>query len=105
MELIDKDAVIAEIEKLQDSITSTAIDNRINKEQTEAYRVCVKLRSFIEDTLEAKEVDLNKKIKDYFDSQPIITRSQGVGYRLIPTGEEIAKYFFGLGIKTAQKGE
>ena len=105
MGLIDKDAVIAEIERLQDSIVLTAIDDRISKEQAEAYRVCVKLRSFIEDTLEVKEVDLNKKIKDYFDSQPIITRSEGVDYRLIPSGEEIAKHFFELGIKTAQKGE
>ena len=105
MELIDKDAVIAEIERLQDSIASTTIDNRINKEQAEAYRICVKIRSFIEDTLEVIEVNLNKKIKDYFDSQPIITRSKDVDYRLIPTGEEIAKYFFELGIKTAQKGE
>lgn len=61
MELINKDAVIAEIERLQDSIKATAIDNRISKEQAEAYRVCVKLRSFIEDTLEVKEADLNKK--------------------------------------------
>lgn len=55
MGLIDKDAVIAEIERLQDSIKATAIDNSISKEQSEAYRVCVKLRSFIEDTLEVKE--------------------------------------------------
>ena len=105
MELIDKDAVIAEIERLQDSIKATAIDDRIRIEHAEAYNVCVKLRSFIEDNLEVKEVNLNKKIKDYFDSQPIITRSKDVDYRLIPTGEEIAKYFFELGIKTAQKGE
>ena len=105
MELIDKDAVIAEIERLQDSIKATAIDDRIRIEHAEAYEVCVKLRSLIEDTLEVKEVDLNKKIKDYFDSQPIITRSKGVDYRLIPSGEEIAKHFFELGIKTAQKRE
>lgn len=66
MELIDKDVVIAEIERLQDSIASTVIDNRINKEQAEAYRVCVKLRSFIEDTLEVKENNLVEKL-DYND--------------------------------------
>ena len=54
--LIDKDALVAEIERLQDSIKATAIDGRINKEQAEAYKVCVKLRSFVEDTLEVKEV-------------------------------------------------
>lgn len=53
---IDKAAVVAEIERLQDAIKATAIDNRISKEQAEAYKVCVKLRSFVEDTLEVKEV-------------------------------------------------
>lgn len=35
--------------RLQDAIRATAIDGRISKEQAEAYKVCVKLRSFIED--------------------------------------------------------
>lgn len=55
--------------------------------------------------IEVKEVDLNKEIKDYFHNQPIITRSKGVDYRLIPSGEEIAKHFFEVGLKVAQKGE
>ena len=55
---IDKDALVAELERLQDSIKATAIDGRISKEQAEAYKLCVKLRSFVEDTLEIKEVDL-----------------------------------------------
>lgn len=58
---IDKDALVAELERLQDSIKATAIDGRISKEQAEAYKVCVKLRSFVEDTLEIKEVDLELK--------------------------------------------
>ena len=52
-----------------------------------------------EHSIEVKEVDLNKEIKDYFNNQPIITRSKGVDYRLIPSGEEIAKHFFELGLK------
>ena len=48
MELINKYAVLNEIDKLQESIKSTAIDSRINKEQAEAYRVFVKLIDFIE---------------------------------------------------------
>lgn len=55
---IPKSALVAEIERLQDAIKATAIDDRISKEQAEAYKVCVKLRSFVEDTLEVKEVDL-----------------------------------------------
>lgn len=54
------------------------------------------------ENIKEKEVDLDKKIKDYFDNQPIITRSKGVDYKLIPTGVDIAKHFFELGLK-AQK--
>ena len=59
--LIDKDTLVTEIERLQDSIKATAIDGRISKEQAEAYKVCVKLRSFVEDTLKVEEVDLEKE--------------------------------------------
>lgn len=45
----DKDALVAEIERLQDAIKATAIDDRISKEQAEAYKVCVKIRNFVED--------------------------------------------------------
>lgn len=48
MELINKYAVLNEIDKLQESIKSTAIDGRLGKEQAEAYRVFVKLIDFIE---------------------------------------------------------
>ena len=57
-----------------------------------------------EHSIEVKEVDLNKEIKDYFNKQPIITRSKGIDYQLIPSGEEIAKHFFELGLK-AYKGK
>lgn len=46
----EKDTLIAEIERLQDSIKATAIDDRISKEQAEAYKVCVKIRNFVEAT-------------------------------------------------------
>lgn len=45
----EKDTLIAEIERLEDAIKATAIDDRISKEQAEAYKVCVKIRNFIED--------------------------------------------------------
>lgn len=63
---IDKSALLAEIERLQDAIKATAIDDRISKEQAEAYKVCVKLRSFVEDTLEVKENNVVEEI-DYED--------------------------------------
>lgn len=49
MKLIDKDALVAEIERLQEAIKATAIDDRISKEQAEAYKVCVKIRNFVDD--------------------------------------------------------
>ena len=58
---------------------------------------CNDILSFL-NTLEVKEVDLEAAIKDYFDNQPIITRSKGVNYKLIPSGEDIAKHFFELGL-------
>ena len=91
-------------------------DFRSDKQIETAYRcgfeTCAKyykeLASITKDiekqTPEVKEVDLKKEIKDYFDNQPIITRSKGIDYQLIPSAEVIAKHFFELGLK-AQKGE
>ena len=101
MELIDKSAVVAEIERLQDSIKATAIDNRISKEQAEAYKICVKLRSFVEDTLEVKEMDLEKELDRYTNSAEYVYNEMRDSYFLV------AKHFFelGLNIQKAQKGK
>ena len=106
MELIDKDAVIAEIERLQYYIASTAIDNSINKEQAEAYRVCVKLRSFIEDNLEVKENNLVEELdyNDYmafFKEHPEYSNDTLWGFE---EAFEFGQYCYTLGLK-AQKGE
>lgn len=108
---------------LEDAIDQSLIyhekhgdDFRSDKQIETAYRYGFEagvkykeLTPIIEDiekqNLKVKEVDLNKIIKDYFNSQPIITRSKGIDYQLIPTGVDIAKYFFELGLKVAQKGE
>ena len=103
---INKSDLIAEIEKKKDICKKVVLDLRTeeNKDyyqgKTEAYS---EISLFI-NTFETKVVDLEKEIKDYFDSQPIITRSKGLDYRLIPTGVDIAKHFYELGLK-AQKGE
>ena len=107
--LIDKDALIAEIENIiadeTESIKSFEHRKNVSEMQKTNARIGVlmHIRSLL-DTLETKDVDLEKEIKDYFDSQPIITRSKGVDYRLIPTGVDIAKHFYELGLK-ARKGE
>ena len=89
--LIDKAALVAEIERRRSK-------NAKNKLNLAASFEDNYLLSFI-DTLEVKEVDLEKEIKDYFDNQPIITRSKGVDYQLIPSGINIAKHFFELGTR------
>jgi len=55
-----------------------------------------------------QENNLKEEIKRYFNEQPIMTRSKGVDYKLIPSAEKIAKHFFELGMAAsnkAQKGE
>lgn len=106
MELIDKNAVIAEIERLQDSIKATAIDNTISKEQAEAYRVCVKLRSFIEDTLEVKENNFDEEL-DYNDYMAFFKEHPDYSNDILwgfSEAFEFGQYCYTLGLK-AQKGE
>lgn len=106
MKLIDKDKIVSEIKELiraNELYLSESNTDELRFQKVCAYSVLNDLLHFI-DTLEVKEVDLNKEIKDYFNNQPIITRSKSIDYQLIPSGEEIAKYFFELGLK-AQKGE
>lgn len=106
MKLIDKNKIVSEIKELiraNELYLSESNTDELRFQKVCAYSVLNDLLHFI-DTLEVKEVDLNKEIKDYFNNQPIITRSKSIDYQLIPSGEEIAKYFFELGLK-AQKGE
>lgn len=107
MNYIDKDRIVAEIEKWQDEIKkgifSIPLTGSDRAYAAYEYEILGKVKSVI-DTIKVKEVDLEKEIMDYFDNQPIVTRSGGVAYQLIPSAETIAKHFFALGLK-AQKGE
>lgn len=94
---IDKSAVVAEIEKLQESIQKTAVDDRISEKNAGMYRACVILKDFL-DSLGVKEVDLNREIE-----KEIETRWRGE-YLFTTKFKESAKHFFELGLK-AQKGE
>ena len=87
MELIDKAAVVAEIEKLKAYL-------QIPNAQLEAIKVCDNVISAI-DTLEVKEVDLENEIILWTNAIPEI-RYDDV--------KRIAEYFFELGLK-AKKGE
>lgn len=100
---IDKSDIVAEIERLQDSIKATAIDDRISKEQAEAYKVCVKLRKFVEDAIE--DVDLEKELYDFIEKQKawvrddrVVEYNNGDSFNHIYDLELVAKHFFELGL-------
>ena len=89
MKLIDKDALVAEIEKLYNGEIDTYTRNILDR-----------LKSNI-DTLEVKEVDLEKYYhdflqKEWFGNSHVRTVSEMMAFT--------AKHFFELGLK-AQKGE
>lgn len=96
---IPKSVVLAEIERLQDYIKATAIDGIISKEQAEAYRVCVKLRSFVEDTLETKDVDLEKELDFVKDAYYYFTSDERSSMK------KVARHFFELGLKAREDKE
>ena len=91
MKLIDKDVIVAEIERLK-----TIYNDDENIHHIARYNILVDILSFL-NTLEVKEVDLDKEINN-------------VGMAMTnhnPSWKEVecfAKHFFELGLK-AQKGE
>lgn len=86
---IDKDAVIAEINRVLNSYHPTEI--------TSGRYALASLRDFL-DTLEAKEVDINKEITQFIDTN-FSKATPGIKLSL----RRVAKYFFELGLKA--KGE
>lgn len=85
MKLIDKSALVAEIEKLSAYIDSF-----------HEQRIIEKILSII-DALEVKEVDLEKEVEKCLKQ-----------YKMLAVGKKdfttIARHFFELGLKAAQKG-
>ena len=108
---IDKSAVVAEIESKRKYAQHLG-DNAINGSMQQFYdgmkQGCVDILSFL-DTLEVKEVDLDKHLKE--DIEDTLFDLNGVAvigathYLTVDDVKEIAKHFFELGIKAAQKGE
>ena len=112
MKLIDKAALVAEIEKCYNECLKRAkiTDYDYWSSKADAYHNVLVI---LGDTLEVKEVDLETQIEDYINSH--FTEGcdggmisdwykvlGGVHYKDLV---EIAKHFFELGIKVAQKGE
>ena len=83
---ISKNALVAEIEKLKAYL-------QIPNAQLEAIQVCDNVISVI-NTLEMKEVDLEKEIDKIYDAIP--GKREDIEY--------VANHFYELGLK-AQKGE
>ena len=86
---IDKDATVAEINRLIAELVEKGEGTMFEKGRISAFEDA---KLFL-DTLEVKEVDLEKEINRIDDSVPC--RKEDIEY--------IAKHFFELGIKAAQK--
>ena len=109
---IPKADVVAKIKKLireNELYLSENVSDTVRFSKTGAYSVLNDLLHFL-DTLEVKEVDLEKEINKYISDN--FFGSQTMGFFAARTKEEpnyqdialCAKHFFELGLK-AQKGE
>ncbi len=104
MKLIDKDAVVAEIKRLilaNELYLSEPETDEVRFQKTGAYSVLNDLLHFL-DTLEVKEVDLEKEIDEVFFKDTLGNVTKKLTHKYLNT---IAKHFFELGLKAAQKGE
>lgn len=102
MKLIDKDAVVAEIERLIKLFTIPQYQCEYNDAKADGFR---EFLSFI-DTLEVKEVDLDKELNDFIEQQKawikddwVVEYNNGDSFNHIYDLRELAKHFFELGIK------
>ena len=111
MKLIDKDKIAVEIEKrikeLQDLFKED--EKKLDSFQKTAIHLCIdecKVVLNILDTIETKEVDLEREMdKEWNKCEPI---DEGMGLEIASIEHEqfdnIAKHFYELGLNT-QKGE
>ena len=108
MKLIDKDALTAEIENLEKTYKECPTRNSYEEGLKDGRLIGYKDALHKIDTIEVKEVDLDKEIQDsiynrFFDLEGIAI----AGSSLYATVEDIvyvAKHFFELGLK-ANTGE
>ena len=86
--LIDKDALVAEIERRMQCYSGNGCEPNSAK-----WVELISIKHFL-DALEVKEVDLEKEINDYHTTiKPTVWFN---------TLEDIAKHFFELGLKVKQ---
>ena len=101
MELIDKAAVIAEIEKLKEKYALCPTRNNYEEGLKEGRLIGYKDALYKLDSLEVKEVDLKKEVELWMQSKPSVNFEWG---NIADAMRDCAKHFFELGLKT-QKGE
>lgn len=96
--LIDKDTLIGEIRwRIFDTELMQRAGRTKKRDADKRILLFESILSFI-DTIEVKEVDLEKEIDEKY-------REDTSTLKIREKYAELAKYFFELGIKTAQKGE
>ena len=91
---IDKSEVVKEIKKLE-----SRFQNGSDEDYADGYHYSLELVKRILDTLEVKEVDLEKEYEDFVIDDPIL----GNFITNDTMGMMVAKHFFEVGLKT--KGE
>lgn len=109
--LIDKDALVAEIKRLAEvGHTNANVFDEYRKEKAvwlQQADVCDRILSFI-NTLEVKEVDLDKYINKYFKKWYVDLTDQGNilhspdGQAGLMSVKKVARHFFELGLKAKQ---
>ena len=100
MKIIDKDKVVAEIERLQ----NTTMDEDMNFYSAKAeaeFCILSDLENFI-DTIEVKDIDLDKEIKAHID-ECLDVKFPTTNIELIKKDVEYtARKFFELGLKAKE---
>lgn len=103
MNLIDKDALVAEIDKRIEEYKSMKIDSSYYDGMIASLEF---LRDEFIDSLEVKEVDLEKEIKEVQRNYKTIEEYEGYPCTMYANDIEwIAKHFFELGIQVSNKAE
>ena len=97
---IDKDALVAEINKLikkNELYLDDNVSDSVRFQKTSAYSILNEVLHFI-NTLEVKEVDLGKEIRRYRMNNPIIGHREESLYDYMTN---VAKHFFELGLNAS----
>ena len=105
--LIDKDALVAEIERQQRKLCVLSQSNEVELRKNAAIQngVYCSILSLL-DTIEVKEVDLEKECSQYFKDWTVqddlgLTKPDGWSC-IVKDLYDIAKHFFELGLKAKQ---